>query len=296
MIDLLSTRESWALSQLCVGESKVRGGRAMGAPGPILLTGAAGKLGSWLRPHLAARPGGVRSSDIREFGPAVVGEEIVVADLSDQVAVDRLVAGTQAIVHFGAVGVEDSFERILRSNIVGTKNVFDTACHHGVKRIAFASSIHVIGFYPTSQTADSDVPPRPDSYYGVSKAFGENLARLYVEKAGMEIACLRIGVALPEPVAPRNLWTWLSIPDLLRLVDNCLGQPKLGFDIVYGISNNRRRWWSNAKSSIDFRPQDDAESFVARILPEGDKRDPQDPGVKFHGGPFVALGLGQSPN
>ena len=134
----------------------------MGKPGPILLTGAAGKLGGWLRPHLSARPGGLRSSDIREFAPALAGEEIALADLSNGAEVDRLVAGASAIIHFGAVGVEDSFERILKSYIVGTKYIFDAAFGHGVKRIVFASSIHVIGFYPTSQVVDAEAPPRPD--------------------------------------------------------------------------------------------------------------------------------------
>ena len=267
----------------------------MDNPKPLLLTGAAGMLGSWLRPHLVRRPGGLRSSDIRAFGPALDGEEIKLADLADAPAVDRIVAGASGIVHLGAVKVEDSFDRILQSNVVGTYNVFEAARRHGVKRIVYASSIHVIGFYPTSQHIDSEAPLRPDSYYGVSKAFGESLARLYVDKAEMEIACLRIGVTLPKPMAPRNLWTWLSVPDLLRLVETCLDTPKLGFAVVYGVSNNRRRWWDNSKSGIDYQPLDDAETYVAELMPDGDTRDPEDPGVNFHGGPFVALDLGQGP-
>jgi uronate dehydrogenase len=262
---------------------------------PVLLTGAAGTLGGWLRPALAQRPGGVRSSDIRDFGPALPGETIQLADLADAAAIERLADGAGAIVHLGAIGVEDSFERILQANIVGTHNVFEAARRNGVRRVVYASSIHTVGFYPTTQTIDTAAPYRPDSYYGVSKIFGEQLARLYVDKARLEIACLRIGVCLPEPKAPRNLWTWLSVPDLVRLVETCLTAPRLGFAVVYGISDNRRRWWDNAGSAIDFRPQDDAEQHAARLLPDGDHRDPQDPGVKYHGGPFVALKLGQRP-
>lgn len=267
----------------------------MRAPRPILLTGAAGSLGGWLRPHLAKRSGGLRSLDIRPFGPALPGETIIQGDHADLAVTESAIAGTEAIVHFGAIGGEDTFEALLPSNMIGTYNVLEAARRHGVKRIVYASSIHVVGFYPTSQVIDSEVPYRPDSLYGVTKVFGEALARFYVEKAGLEIACLRIGVASAEPTTPRNLWTWLSLPDLLRLVETCLTAPQLGFAVIYGISDNRRRWWSNARSGIEFRPQDDAETYASRIMPDGDKRDPTDPGVRFHGGPFVALELGQRP-
>jgi uronate dehydrogenase len=263
--------------------------------GPILLTGAAGQLGGWLRPHLAQRPEGLRSADIRPFGPAIPGEAIAIGDLGDAAAVERMVEGTSAIVHFGGVSAEDSFERILRANIVGVQNVLDAARRHRVKRIVYASSIHTVGFYPTSERIDAEAVLRPDSYYAVSKAFGENLARLYVEKTGMDIACLRIGLVLSEPKAPRNLWTWLSVPDLCRLVDACLDAPPFGFSVTYGISNNRRSWWDNRKSAVDYRHSDDAERYADRLLPQGDTRDPGDPGVKFHGGHFVALALGQRP-
>jgi uronate dehydrogenase len=262
---------------------------------PLLLTGAAGNLGSFLRPHLAKRPGGLRSTDIRAFEPALCGEEIMLGDLADAGSMDRLVAGAAAIVHFGAVGAEDSFERILRANIIGTYNLLEAARRHGVRRIVYASSIHVIGLHPTTLTADSETLPRPDSYYGVSKVFGEHLARLYVDKAGLEIACLRIGVAAAEPKTPRNLWTWLSIPDLCRLVDACLAAPDLGFAVIYGVSANRRRWWDNSKSPVDFRPEGDAESFAARILSGGKIPAGDAPDLAFHGGPFVKLDLGQRP-
>jgi uronate dehydrogenase len=238
----------------------------------------------------------VRSTDLGPFGPALPGETIALGDLADAPAVERLVEGVGAIVHFGAVSVEDSFERILRSNIVGTQNVFNAAHRNGVTRIVYASSIHTVGCYPTTERIDAEAAPRPDSYYGVSKLFGENLARLYVEKAGMDIACLRIGLVLREPQAPRNLWTWLSVPDLCRLVEACLDAPPFGFSITYGISNNRRSWWDNRKSAVDFGPLDDAERCADRLMPDGDKRDPEDPGVRFHGGPFVTLALGQRPS
>ena len=262
---------------------------------PLLLTGAAGTLGTWLRPHLVKRQSGLRSTDVRPFGPVLPGESIVLGDLADSAAVERLVEGTRAVAHFGGVSAEDAFERVLQANIIGTQNVFDAARRHGIKRIVYASSIHTVGFYPTTKRIGAEAVLRPDSYYAVSKAFGENLARLYVEKARMDIACLRIGLVLSEPRAPRNLWTWLSVPDLCRLVDACLDAPPFGFSITYGISNNRRSWWDNRKSAVDYRPRDDAERYADRLMLDGETRDPEDPGVKFHGGPFVALGLGERP-
>jgi len=268
--------------------------RATLARKPLLLTGAAGWLGRHLRPHLAQRRGGLRSSDILEFGPALPDEEIVLADLADAAAVDRLVAGAGSIVHFGGIRIEDSFDRILRANIVGTFNVIDAARRHGVKRIVYASSVHAIGYYPASQTIDSTVPHRPDGYYGVSKAFAEDLARLYVDKAGMEIACLRIGTVLQEPRVPRHLSTYLSFADLFRLVDACLDQPNLSFAVVYGSSNNRRGWWDNSKSGVDYRPEDDSEAFAQQFAGQP-APGPDDPAAKYQGGPFIPLDFGERP-
>lgn len=262
---------------------------------PLLLTGAAGVLGQWLRPHLAKRPEGLRSSDLRGFGPAVPNEEIAVGNLSDAPFVDRLVAGTSAIVHLGAIATEDSFEKILDANFRGTFNVYDAARRHGVKRVVFASSNHATGFHPTTKRLDATVALKPDTLYGVSKAYGENLGSFFADKFGLEVACMRIGSALPEPRDARGLSTWLSYPDLLRLIEACLVVPKLHFTVVYGASNNRRSWWDNSKSGIDYRPQDDAENFVSKVIPRGDTRDPNDPAVKFQGGIYCNLGLGEKP-
>jgi|SRR5687767_5485913 len=274
--------------------SAIASNKAVPARKPLLLTGAAGWLGRHLRPHLAKRKGGLRSSDILEFGPALPGEEIVLAELADAAAVDSLAEGCGSIVHFGGIRIEDSFDRILRANIVGTFNVFDAARRHGIKRVIYASSVHAIGYYPSSQKIDSTVPHRPDGYYGVSKAFAEDLARLYVDKAGMEIACLRIGTVLQEPRVPRHLSTYLSFADLFRLVDACLDQKDLGFAIVYGSSNNHRGWWDNSKSGVDYRPEDDSEVFAKRFdgLPAPD---PEDPAAKYQGGPFIPLDFGERP-
>jgi uronate dehydrogenase len=256
--------------------------------GPILLTGAAGVLGCWLRPELLKRYRTLRCSDIVASAESHPGEEHRTGDLADRAFVDDLVAGTSAILHFGGLSVENSFDNILHANILGTYNVFEAARRHGVKRIVFASSNHAIGFWGRDVRLDANAVQRPDTYYGVSKAFGEDLARLYVDKHGLEIACLRIGSALPAPTEPRHLSTWLSYPDLLRLIEACLDAERLSFAVVYGASANTRCWWDNSlHPEIDYRPQDNAEDYADRILAGGDTRDPNDRAVKFQGGTFT---------
>jgi uronate dehydrogenase len=258
---------------------------------PLLLTGAAGILGRWLRPRLIEAYGALRSSDIADPAPALSGEKLVIADLADADAVDRLVRGAGRIIHFGGISYETGWDRILAANIVGTYNVFEAARRHGAGPIVYASSNHAIGFYDRKDRLDANVRARPDSLYGVSKAFGEDLASLYADKYGLEIACLRIGTAKPEPSDPRHLSTWQSYEDLLRMIKACFAAPKLGCTILYGVSNNDRRWWSNdAADNVAYQPQDNAERFAATLLPEGDQRDPLAPEVKFQGGPFAAEG------
>jgi uronate dehydrogenase len=257
---------------------------------PILLTGAAGRLGRWLRPRLIEKYGSLRCSDLADMGPTNQGEELVPADLASFEQVSRVVAGTRAIIHFGAYSVEAKWETILLANIIGTYNVYEAARLHGVRRIIFASSNHAIGFHPIESRLDATDVQKPDGYYGVSKAFGENMGSLYVDKFNMEVACLRIGSALPEPNDPRHLSTWLSYMDLLRLVIACLDAPKLGFAILYGASNNKRGWWDNSKTpQVAFKPQDNAEDFAKQILSHGDGRDPKAPSTRFMGGPYCDI-------
>lgn len=261
---------------------------------PLLFTGAAGILARWLRPRLLKTHGRLRCTDVNDPGPAAAGEELVVADLADAGAVDRLVQGAGRIIHFGGISYETSFDRILSSNILGTYNLFEAARRHGAGPIVYASSNHAIGFYTRDDRLDANVLPRPDSLYGVSKAFGEDLASFFADKYGLEIACLRIGTAKPEPSDPRHLSTWQSYEDLLRMIEACFAAPRLGCTILYGVSNNDRSWWSNkAASHVDYRPQDNAERFAPAMLANGDTRDPEAPEVKYQGGPFVSDGYVQ---
>lgn len=265
----------------------------MTAQKPLLLTGAAGVLGRWLRPRLIDCHGTLLSSDIADPGEIQPNERFIHCDLADRAAVDALVAQASAILHFGGVSTEHPFDTILPANIVGTYNVFEAARRHNVRRIVYASSNHVIGFHPAGHRLDADSPTRPDGYYGVSKAFGENLASLYVDKHGFDVACLRIGSCIPTPNDPRHLSTWLSYDDLLALIEACLAAPKLGFTILYGASANARTWWDNGKAGhIAYQPHDNAETLAAEILKDGDRRDPNDPATRFQGGPFCAIDYG----
>ena len=256
---------------------------------PLLLTGAAGELGRWLRPRLGECCSTMRCFDLRDCGPAAPGEEILIGDLADAEAVDRAVQGAMAILHFGGITEEAPFEESLSANIIGTFNIFEAARRHGVQRIVYASSNHATGFYRSGEKLDASMPTRPDSLYGVSKAFGEDLAKLYVDKYRLEAACLRIGSACAEPRERRHLSTWLSLEDLLRLVLACLKAPRLGFAVVYGVSNNDRSWWDNSGARrLGYAPRDNAERYAERILARGDPRDPEDPAVKYQGGSFAA--------
>ena len=204
----------------------------------LLLTGAAGGLGQALRERLKANCDVLRLSDRVAFGAVAEREEIMLADLADAQAVNAMVQGVDAIVHLGGVSVEGPFGPILQANILGVYNLYEAARLHGVKRIVFASSNHVTGFYRQCDTIDASAPARPDSLYGVSKAFGEDLSRFYFDRYGIETACVRIGSSFPEPRDRRMLATYLSFDDLHRLITACLTTPVLGHSIIFGMSDN----------------------------------------------------------
>ncbi|MGE0798828.1 MAG: NAD-dependent epimerase/dehydratase family protein [Lautropia sp.] len=257
----------------------------------LLLTGAAGGLGTVLRERLKADCDVLRLSDIADLGAAAAGEEVVHADLADAAAVDAMVAGADAIVHLGGYSVEGPFATILQANIVGLHNVYEAARKHGIGRIVFASSNHVTGFYRQSETIDATFPPRPDGFYGLSKAFGENLSRLYYDRYGIETACLRIGSSYPEPKDRRMLATWLSYDDLHRLVTACLTTPVLGHTIVFGVSDNTVTWWDNrCARHLGYRPQDSSDRFRDAVYARTPEPDLNDPAVQFQGGVFVRTG------
>ena len=258
--------------------------------GRLLLTGAAGGLGRVLRDGLKPHARILRLSDVSEMAPASGSEEVVPCDLADKGAVDRLVQGCDAIVHLGGVSVERPFEEILEANIKGVFHVYEAARRHGVKRVVFASSNHVVGFHKQGEMLDADCTKRPDSYYGLSKSYGEDLSRFYFDRYGIQTACVRIGSSFPDAKDRRMLVTWLSYRDLIELIRCCLYAPRLGHTIVYGMSANRDTWWDNARAGhLGFRPQDSSEQFRAKTeaLPPVD---PTDPASQYQGGGFVKAG------
>lgn len=231
----------------------------------LLITGAAGLLGGMLRDGLRGFASEIRIADLQPL-EAQHGEQAMVGDLADLAFTRRAIAGCDACIHLGAISVEASFEKILHANIQGTWAVYEAARLEGCERIVFASSNHATGFYKVEDRIGPDAPVRPDTYYGVSKVFGEALGSLYHDKFGLRVACVRIGTALPRPREPRHLATWLSPGDLIRLIKACLTAQHLGFAIVYGVSANRRGYWDlEPGRKLGYEPLDDAEGFAAEV-------------------------------
>ncbi|MBU3738850.1 MAG: NAD(P)-dependent oxidoreductase [Rhodoferax sp.] len=255
----------------------------------LLITGAAGRLGRQLRVALADQARCLRLSDIADLGAAAPCEELAPCDLADAQAVADLVRGCDAIVHFGGIPNEQSFGALLASNIQGTVHVYEAARRHGVRRVVYASSNHTVGCHPQGARLETDCARRPDSLYGLTKCFGEDVARYYFDRHGIESACLRIGSAVPEPVDRRMLHTWISPRDLAQLVRCCLQAPVLGCTVVWGVSANRQAWWSNAQAAhLGYVPQDDAEAYRA-ALERTEPLAPDDPAARYQGGAFVRL-------
>jgi uronate dehydrogenase len=257
----------------------------------LLLTGAAGGLGRMLRPRLKRLCTTLRVSDKVDLGTAAAGEELQVVALEDRRAVLALLDGVDAVVHLGGVSTEQPFEPILAANVVGAYHLYEAARQHRVRRIVFASSNHVTGFYRQDEVISPHDPVRPDGLYGLSKAWGENLSRLYFDRYGIETACLRIGSSFPEPRDRRMLATWLSYNDLERLVQACLTAPVVGHTIVYGLSDNTTSWWDNTSARhLGFRAQDSSEPFRAALEARQPRIDLDDPAAIHQGGGFVKLG------
>src|SRR6188768_325917 len=260
----------------------------------VLITGAAGSVGTHLRRELAGRYN-LRLSDVKPIANAGEDEKFVQGDIARMKDALAMTKGVDAIVHLGGFSVEGPWETILEANIVGLYNVFEAARRNKVKRILFATSNHAVGFYRRDEKIDHRVYPRPDSRYGVSKVFGEALGSLYADKYGLEIFNMRIGNVNPEPVDKRRLSIWISPRDLAQLVTIGIEHPDIRFEIVYGISANKRAWYDNSNAHrLGYRPQDDSEKWAEAILK---KEAPADPLIeKYQGGTFVQAELGGDPS
>jgi len=257
----------------------------------LLLTGAAGGLGRELRRRLPAHCEILRVSDLADLGPAAPHEEVQPADLADADAVLALLDGVDAVVHMGGVSTEQSWEAILPANIVGAYNLYEAARRQGVRRVVFASSNHVTGFYRQDEVIPAGAPPKPDGLYGLSKAFGEDLAQLYFDRHGIETVSLRIGSSFAAPRDRRMLHTWMSFDDMERLVLAALSAKDVGHTMICGVSANPHLWWDNASAAhIGYVPRDSSAPFAAQVERDTPPGDPADPAVIYQGGAFVKMG------
>lgn len=261
----------------------------------IVLTGAAGRLGGYLRKPLAAKCETLVSTDIAPLtDPLIKGESFVQADLADYAKMAEIIKGADMVVHFGGHPDEKPFEDILHANIIGCYNIWQAAHEAGVRRIVYASSIHAVGLHPKTTAINIHTPHRPDSYYGLAKCFAEDMAKLYWDKKGLEAVCLRI-LSCANVTNSRALGSWLSYDDLIHLVERAVDTPTTGFAVIYGVSNNDRSPVDNSGASfLGYRPRDNAEQFAEDILANAPDPDPRDPDQMMHGGPFATTDLGES--
>ncbi|HEY3751446.1 MAG TPA: NAD(P)-dependent oxidoreductase [Pseudonocardiaceae bacterium] len=264
-------------------------------PERILITGAAGIVGTFLRTRLATPDRTLRLLDIVPPTPAAADEqvEIVTGSISDPDVLAAAIDGVDAVVHLGGQSREDTWANILATNVDGTHSVLDAARTAGVSRVILASSNHAAGFRVVGEDGPdglhADTSPRPDTYYGVSKAAIEALGALYHHRFGMDVICIRIGTCFEAPWDERGLATWLSPDDCGRLIEACLTAHNPGYRIVWGVSANTRRVCSLREAEeLGYRPRDDAEQFAAKL--SSGAAPPSGP--VFMGGPFTTAPLG----
>ncbi|MEY4449402.1 MAG: hypothetical protein RLZZ433_2417 [Pseudomonadota bacterium] len=256
----------------------------------LLLTGAAGQLGQEMRPRLKAYCDVLRVSDQKSMGDAQTCEEVFITDLANASDMQNLLTGVDAVVHLGGISTEQAWAPILASNIVGMVNLYEAARLQGTKRVVFASSNHVTGFYRQDEVIDTKMPPKPDGFYGLSKAFGEDLAEMYWARWGIETVSIRIGSALPAPKDRRMLSTWISFDDLERLVVAALTAPIVGHTIIFGMSDNQTSWWDNTHAKhIGYRALDSSDVFRQEVEARQPQIDRHDKAALYQGGAFVKV-------
>ena len=261
----------------------------------LVLTGAAGRLGSHLREPLSTMCDELVSTDIvDDIGTLYEGERYEKADLASLDDMMRVLEGADQVVHFGAIGDEAPFEQILGPNIIGAYNVWEAAYQHDLRRVVYASSIHAVGMHAKTDFIGTDAPHRPDTFYGLAKCFAEDLASMYWDKRGVESVCMRI-LSCAQVNNARALGSWLSYDDLIHLVKQSINTPTTGFAVVYGVSNNDRAPVDNANASfLGYRPKDNAEQFAEKVLAEEPEQDLDDIAHHCQGGPFASVELGNS--
>jgi uronate dehydrogenase len=256
----------------------------------VALSGAGGQIGNVLRPRLLARGVSLRSGGGRRpLTPVSDAEEVVHGDLRDPEAVDHLLRGVDVLIHMAGTSVERPLPEVIENNLRGLHEVYEGARRHRVRRVVFASSNHAFGMYPTTEKLPIDAPFRPDGFYGLSKVWGEAMARMYWDKHGIEGISVRIGSTLERPSEFRHLSTWLGHEDLVQLLMCCIEAPKVGYVAVWGVSANTRSYWNNSAAAerIGYRPVQNAEDYAAEIL---GKPNPLDPVAgTLQGGGFTTM-------
>ncbi|MET7763818.1 NAD(P)-dependent oxidoreductase [Streptomyces sp. NPDC005393] len=260
----------------------------MPAPRTVLLTGAAGGMGTMMRELL---PGYGYALRLLDMDPIEGEPDAITADLADKDALREAVRGVDAIIHLAGISLEAPFEKILRANVEGTYNLYEAAREAGVGRIVFASSNHAVGFTPRPVGDDPlipiDVPRCPDTFYGLSKSFGEDLGSYYWDKHGIETVAIRIGSCFPEPRSVRMLSIWLSPADGARLLHAALTAAGVGYRVVYGSSANTRLWWDlSSARALGYEPQDDSEPYAAKLISEEGELEPGSADYEYLGGGF----------
>ncbi len=254
----------------------------------ILMTGAAGQIGTMLRPRLARPDRKLRLLDLAPLTPGP-GEETVQASVTDLDAMTAACEGADAVIHLAGVAGEASWEQILDLNIHGGYVAFEAARRAGVGRVVYASSNHAVGFAPRASFPVPDYAfPAPDTYYGVSKAAVEALAAMYHHRYRLDAICVRLLTCTERPPHPRGLSTWLSPDDAGRLFEACLTAPRPGYRVVFGVSANTRGGWVslNEAKALGYEPRDDAEAYAADVLAQGGV-DPDDPVLRYLGGDYT---------
>jgi uronate dehydrogenase len=255
----------------------------------VLLTGAAGDIGTRLRKLLKGVYPALRVSDIRRPADLSPDEDFVEGDLADYAAVEKVVDGIEGIIHLGGVSVEGPWETILNANIIGTYNLFEAAYRAGVKRVVFASSNHTVGFYARSAKIGVNVTVKPDSRYGVSKAFGEAIGSFYADKHGLSVTCIRIGNVNDKPIDLRRLSIWLKPEDLAQLIGIGLEHPDIHFEVFYGASDNAAAWWDNSNARrFGYKPTGVAETFRGEAEAAQAKVAPDPIGDRYQGGTYCS--------
>lgn len=233
----------------------------------LLITGGAGQVGANLRRQLRDKASFIRTFDLVPAADLASNEEGVVGNIADMAAVEAAMEGVDGVIHLAAVPNEQAWEKMLSNNVIGTWNVYEAAFRKGVKRVVFGSSNHAVGFYPRTQRIDASVLPRPDTRYGLTKCWGENVGSLYADKYGIKSLHIRIGNAQGPPQSLRTMAIWISDRDLAQLVMIGLTHPDVHNTIVYGVSDNETAWYDNAAAySLGYRPQDKSRDHLTTAL------------------------------